>query len=242
MDAQVGRVDVAGRDQPRAERGEAGAVLPTEPVGADLGHVAAEDLVAGGEVVGDRVRGDVVEGVVAVHPGRLAADHRGELELPVELLRPGRDHDVVVRPGHRGRQADEQVRRPLGGAAVHQLRDLGADLGVRPGAALGVVRGGEVDDVGAVVRARLQDLPGGERGVDVQVVERLGGAGPRGVGAHRVQQGQHAVPVGEQRRRRDRIGQADHRPVELDDARLRDEPGEAAPVPGTRERPHPDHQ
>jgi hypothetical protein len=77
--------------------------------------------------------------------------------------------------------------------------------------------------------------------VHVQALERLARTGPPAVGGHRVQQGQHPVPVGEQRRRRDRVGQADRRPVELDDARLRDEPGEAARVPGTRERPHPDH-
>ena len=97
------RVDERRRHEERAGRQEAGRVLGAVPVGADLLHVLAEHEVARGDVVDDRVAGDVVERVLAGDAERLAADHDREFELPVV-------HVAVARAARAARRRRRRTR------------------------------------------------------------------------------------------------------------------------------------
>ena len=151
------------------------------------------DEVARREVVGDRVAGDVTEGRSAVHPVRGTADHRGQLQLPVVLIAIARQGDIVVRPRHRRRKADEQVRRASGSASVHHGCGLGAHLVVRARVIGPAERDSQIDHVRAVVRPRLQDLPRFQRRVHGQPLQIQPIANPliSQIGQHR----QGLVPV-----------------------------------------------
>ena len=169
---QVVRVDERRRHEERAGRQEAGRVLGAVPVGADLLHVLAEDQVARRDVVDDRVPGDVVERVLAGDAERLAADHDGELELPVVHLAVGGEGERnVVSDDARG-QPDEEVRLAVGGAVVHHLRRELARLFGRAVAVVGEAGRDELDHVLAVVRTGLQHLARLDRSRERHVGQR----------------------------------------------------------------------
>lgn len=100
------------------------------------------------------------------------ADDRHQLQLPVGLLGPRGQHDVVVRAGDRARQADEDVRQVVGCPTVHDLCGFGTPLLL--GAVVGrvPVRDMQVDDVLAVVGAGLEHLARLDRGVHPEVRQR----------------------------------------------------------------------
>ena len=140
---EVRRVDLVGADQERAERVERLAVLALVPLPAAL------DLeVALGHVVGDRVAGDVRQGIGVVREvasGR--ADDDGEFDLVIGRRTRRWDPHVVVGADHRVRSLHEQHR-------------FGRDVGVRLGG------------VGRVVEPDAHDLAGAGYGwADADAVE-----------------------------------------------------------------------
>ena len=241
-DAQVRRVaDELGGHQVGTRGQERGGVLGGEPVRADRLEVPAVHQRPGGDVVADRVAGHVVEGVLAGQvPGRLA-DDRGELKLPVVVLAAVRQHDVVVGPGEGAREAREDVGGARPGPLVHHAlgppADLGlGDVGVVPGQRqVGAPLGhDDVDDVLAVVRARLQDLAGADRAADVEVRQ----VGPvAGVRRRRelVEPALRVVPVPEQVVDRAEAG-------EVTDPAMAHQAGERCISPGGRPPGDPPHR
>ena len=90
LEVGVGTAHLVGRDQPRPDRR---GVLP----GLALQPLERAVLpVAHGHVVGDGEPGDGVGGLGAGCVPDAAADHQRQLRLPVDLMRRGRQHDVVV--------------------------------------------------------------------------------------------------------------------------------------------------
>ena len=114
----------------------------------------------------------MVERVLTGDPERLAADHDGELELPVvHLAVCGKHERHVVADDARG-QPDEEVRLTVGGTVVHHLRGERAGL-VR--SAVRVVRESgrdELDHVLPVVRTGLEHLARLDRSCERHVGER----------------------------------------------------------------------
>ena len=85
-------------NKPRAERPKSLAALALGPL---AGAFQLEGAL--GDVVGDAIAGDVIEGVLLRDIACAPADHHRELDFPVSLLRPLRQHGLVVR-------ADDAVR------------------------------------------------------------------------------------------------------------------------------------
>ena len=100
---EVAGVQLVGGDEARAEHVRAVPVLRLARPHAhrQLAHLH----VARRHVVPDRVAEDDGMGVLRGDVARLAADHRGELELVVEVLGPGRPRDLRLRPDHGVRHA-----------------------------------------------------------------------------------------------------------------------------------------
>ena len=175
---QVLRVgDFVLGDEPGAERAEGVAAFAFGPLAA---AVFLERAL--GDVVGDAVAGDVVEGVGLAHVLGLLADDDAELDFPVGLRGAAGDADVVVRAVDRA-------------GGLHEEDGLVGDGGAGFGGVLGVVEAdahefADAADAGAecaverhrpsgsdveVERAELIERGGGER-VAGEVVDDAGEA------------------------------------------------------------------
>ena len=122
---------LVGGDQPRPQRGERVAALALDPLAAAL--VLERPLR---DVVHGAVAGDVAQRLVLGHVPGGRADHRGQLDFPVNPLALARQHHRIVRAVERGRRLEEQDRllgdrvAALGGvvgiveADAHELADV----------------------------------------------------------------------------------------------------------------------
>ena len=133
-----------------SERGEGVVALALEPV--ELERIVPADIeIAGGDVVDDGVTGDVVERLRERDAASALADHRGELDLPVELRGFRRHADRIIGPDHRVPQLEEHVRLALGLGGEHRPHLVGM---------LDIVRGGTEDALRAIrVRSAWQQRP-----------------------------------------------------------------------------------
>ena len=140
---------------------------------AELRDVRGPELqLALGDVLGDRVAGDVIERVGGAHAAGAATDHHGELDLPVD--RAGGDRDLVVRTRERGVQLreDQRVLRDVeaGLRGVRGVVETDAEDLPRRGGRRADQRVDELDVTGAVVA-------GGPLLHLRPAIERLGGRG-----------------------------------------------------------------
>src|SRR5271166_4069235 len=98
-------LDLVLGDQPRPERTEGLAAFPLGPLAGAL------DLeYAFGYVIGETIPGNRIQRLVLRKITRPLADHDAELDFPVELARPLRNHGVVVRSADAGRSLVEYDR------------------------------------------------------------------------------------------------------------------------------------
>ena len=137
----AGRRAVARRQQPGPRRAARRPPLLREPVEGEMRVGAlAHEAVARRDVVDDRVGGDVLERVARRDAVRATADHRRELDLPVELRHALADlHDRPVADQRRRRLEEEE--RPAGGRRDRVLRTQPAHLAQ----VVGVVRSHHVE-------------------------------------------------------------------------------------------------
>jgi len=126
-----------------------------------------------------------------------ASDHCRQLQLPVRLTGPGREHDIVVGAGDRTRQPEEHVGQVLGRAAVHQRGDLRPCLFHRARVVLRPVGHLEVDHMLPVVRPGLEHLARLDRRAGGQRRELLPAGGV--LAGEEVEHGPCLVPVLQQR-------------------------------------------
>src|SRR2546421_2659512 len=97
--------DLVRRGEKRPERCEGIAALALHPLAPALELEGALRVV-----VVQHVPGDVAQGVVALDVRRPAAQHDGQLDLPVDFGPALRDHHVVIRPADRAGCLEEDDR------------------------------------------------------------------------------------------------------------------------------------
>src|SRR6056297_2945824 len=147
--------------QPHGQRLRVGDLVTGDEPGPDLAEIVAAlalrplagmlDLEgAFGNIVRDRVAGDMGQRVRFRDVFRAGADHDGELHLPVGLLRPARHDDRVVRA------AD-------GAGRLHEDDRLGRHLHAGLGGMVGIVEA-DADELAGAGHAGAKTGAGGDFG------------------------------------------------------------------------------